>query len=106
LYSGQWEEQTMLDELQALREEALARLGEANTAAALEQWRLDYLGKKGKLTAMLRGLGGLPAAERPARGRSAARPPTMSRMPWKKPAPPAPRRSSASNARAHSRLRR
>jgi phenylalanyl-tRNA synthetase alpha chain len=61
----------MLEELQALREEALARLAEANDAAAIDQWRIDYLGKKGRLTTILRGLGALPAADRPQAGQAA-----------------------------------
>ncbi len=61
----------MLDDLKALREDALARLAEANSAAGLDQWRIDYVGKKGKLTTLLRGLGSLPAEDRPRVGQIA-----------------------------------
>jgi phenylalanyl-tRNA synthetase alpha chain len=61
----------MIDELQALRDEALAALAAAADAAALEQWRITYLGKKGRLTTVLRGLGALPPAERPRVGQVA-----------------------------------
>jgi phenylalanyl-tRNA synthetase alpha chain len=61
----------MLDQLQALRDEALAGLATANDAASLEEWRITYVGKKGKLTAVLRGLGALPAEERPRMGQAA-----------------------------------
>jgi len=40
----------------------------AETLAALDQMRVEYLGKKGKLTAMLKDLGKLSPADRPAAG--------------------------------------
>ncbi len=61
----------MLERLQALREEALLRLEQAGTLEALEEWQRAYLGKKGRLSEILRGLGALPAEERPAAGRAA-----------------------------------
>lgn len=61
----------MLDDLQTLREEALASLAGVIDGAALDEWRIAYLGKKGKLTAILRGLGSLPPAERPRAGQAA-----------------------------------
>jgi phenylalanyl-tRNA synthetase alpha chain len=61
----------MLEDLRVLREEALARLEAAGDAASLEEWRIAYLGKKGKLTTVLRGLGALPAEERPRAGQAA-----------------------------------
>jgi len=61
----------MLDALRRLRDEALAWLAGVGDAAALEQWRIEYLGRKGKLTAILRGLGSLPPEERPPVGQLA-----------------------------------
>lgn len=61
----------MLDQLQALRDEALAGLAAVKDGAALDEWRIAYLGKKGKLTGILRGLGGLPAEQRPRAGQAA-----------------------------------
>jgi phenylalanyl-tRNA synthetase alpha chain len=40
----------------------------AEDGAALEQLRVDYLGKKGQITALLKGLGQLSAEERPKAG--------------------------------------
>ena len=40
----------------------------AEDGATLEQLRVDYLGKKGQITALLKGLGKLTAEERPAAG--------------------------------------
>lgn len=40
----------------------------ASTIAELDQVRVDYLGKKGQITALLKGLGKLDASERPAAG--------------------------------------
>jgi len=61
-----WIEQ--LEQIQAEAETALA--GTQNTPAT-EQWHADYLGRKGKLTALLRGLGQLSPAERPLVGKQA-----------------------------------
>jgi phenylalanyl-tRNA synthetase alpha chain len=54
-----------------LRTRAVAALGTAGSTAELEQWRVHFLGKRGALTEVLRGLGELPAAERPAAGQAA-----------------------------------
>jgi phenylalanyl-tRNA synthetase alpha chain len=55
-------------DLEALQAEALASIGAAEDAAALEALELDVLGKKGRLTTVLRGIGGLPAEDRPKVG--------------------------------------
>lgn len=60
----------MSDDLQALVAEAERALAEAGTVAELEQVRVAYLGKKGRLTAQLKGLGRLPAEARPAAGQA------------------------------------
>ena len=48
--------------------EACAAIDAAADLRSLDQIRVRYLGKKGELTGMLKGLGVLPAAERPAAG--------------------------------------
>ena len=55
-------------DLEALRTEALGAIAAAPDAATLEALELDVLGKKGRLTAVLRGIGGLPADDRPKVG--------------------------------------
>ena len=55
-------------ELEALTREAEAAVDDASDLAALDQVRVAYLGKKGKLTALLKGLGKLPEDERPEAG--------------------------------------
>jgi phenylalanyl-tRNA synthetase alpha chain len=55
-------------ELARLREAAAAEIAAAESAEGLEAIRVRYLGRKGSLNAVLRGLGALPAAERPAMG--------------------------------------
>jgi phenylalanyl-tRNA synthetase alpha chain len=55
-------------ELAALREAAFADIAACGEEAELEAVRLRYLGKKGSLTTIVRGLGSVPAAERPALG--------------------------------------
>jgi phenylalanyl-tRNA synthetase alpha chain len=57
-------------ELAALRESAERTLPSVSSDDAIEQARLDLLGKKGKLTAILRGMGGLDAKERPVVGKT------------------------------------
>ena len=55
-------------DLEALRAEALASIADAPDAAALDALELDLLGKKGRLTGVLRGIGALPADDRPKVG--------------------------------------
>jgi phenylalanyl-tRNA synthetase alpha chain len=56
------------EELSRLRAAAAAEIAVAATEEALEALRLRYLGRKGELSLVLRGLGALPAADRPAMG--------------------------------------
>ena len=51
-----------------LADRALASIVQVQTATELENLRVSYLGKKGELTSLLKSLGNLPAAERPATG--------------------------------------
>ncbi|PWG61097.1 phenylalanine--tRNA ligase subunit alpha [Sediminicurvatus halobius] len=60
----------MTEDLQTLVAEAEEAIATAATVAELEQVRVAYLGKKGRLTAELKGLGRLPANERPAAGQA------------------------------------
>ncbi|MBF0460071.1 MAG: phenylalanine--tRNA ligase subunit alpha [Magnetococcales bacterium] len=55
-------------QLEALQRDALASLQAAESVADLEQIRVQTLGKKGALTQLLRGLGGVSAEERPILG--------------------------------------
>ncbi|HYR97305.1 MAG TPA: phenylalanine--tRNA ligase subunit alpha [Candidatus Binatus sp.] len=58
----------MRAELAELRRAALAEIAACRTEAELEAIRVRYLGRKGSLNTILRGLGGLGAGERPAMG--------------------------------------
>lgn len=51
------------EELEALRDETLAAIAQAATSDALEEVRIGVLGKKGTLTAVLRGMRDVPAEE-------------------------------------------
>ncbi len=51
-------------DLEGLAAGAKAELASAGDEAALEAWRIAYLGRKGRLTLVLRGLGELPVEER------------------------------------------
>jgi len=55
-------------DLEALRDEALASIAAAQDTASLDALELDILGKKGRLTTVLRGIGALPADDRPQIG--------------------------------------
>ncbi len=54
-----------------LREKALAELATVEDAAALDNIRVKFLGKKGELTAVLKQMGKLSAEERPVMGQLA-----------------------------------
>jgi phenylalanyl-tRNA synthetase alpha chain len=60
-------------DLEALRDHALASIAAAKDVATLEALELDVLGKKGRLTTVLRGIGALPAEDRPQVGAIANR---------------------------------
>jgi phenylalanyl-tRNA synthetase alpha chain len=55
-------------DLHALRDEAIASAGGAATSAELADREVEFLGKKGRLTLVLRGIGALPAEDRPRVG--------------------------------------
>tara|TARA_R110001592_G_scaffold59660_11_gene181099 strand:+ start:589 stop:1605 length:1017 start_codon:yes stop_codon:yes gene_type:complete len=57
-----------MENLEGLAAEAAAKITAAKDAQALDQVRVEYLGKKGHITALLKGLGALSAEERPAAG--------------------------------------
>ncbi|MDP4143906.1 MAG: phenylalanine--tRNA ligase subunit alpha [Bacillota bacterium] len=61
----------MKEKLEAIKNEALKELKEAVNKAELEGLRVKYLGKKGELTQILKGMGGLSAEERPVIGKIA-----------------------------------
>lgn len=61
----------MKAKLEEIRLEALHALEGLDELDKLEEFRLKYLGKKGALTQVLRGMGGLPAEERPIVGQIA-----------------------------------
>lgn len=57
------------DDLRTIEADALAAIDAADTLATLDGVRVNYLGKKGSLTGVLRGLGALAPGERPEVGR-------------------------------------
>jgi phenylalanyl-tRNA synthetase alpha chain len=61
----------MLERLHELRAAALQALEIAGSLEQLAEWQRTYLGKKGAVSELLRGLGGLPVEERPLAGRAA-----------------------------------
>lgn len=59
----------MQGKIQEIRESALAACSQAQTVQELNQVRVKFLGKKGELTALLRGMGQLSPEERPRFGK-------------------------------------
>ncbi len=57
-----------MENLESLANKAREAITSASDAAALDQVRVEYLGKKGSITGLLKGLGKLSAEERPAAG--------------------------------------
>ena len=60
----------MTDRVEELRRSALEAVAGAGTEAELEEVRVSYLGRKGKLTEVLSNLANVPAEERPALGQA------------------------------------
>lgn len=58
----------MQEKLQAIREEARREIAGAQTEEHVKQIQVRFLGKKGEMTAVLRGMGQLPPEERPIIG--------------------------------------
>lgn len=58
----------MREKLEAIRQQTLDMLAKADSQKALDEVRVGVLGKKGALTELLRGMGALPAEERPKVG--------------------------------------
>ncbi|WP_188453460.1 phenylalanine--tRNA ligase subunit alpha [Virgibacillus oceani] len=63
----------MKEQLEAIQTEALERIAETNEMKELQAIRVTYLGKKGSLTGVLRGMGKLSKEERPVIGEIANR---------------------------------
>ncbi|PBB06735.1 phenylalanine--tRNA ligase subunit alpha [Salimicrobium humidisoli] len=61
----------MKERLQELEQEALLKVEQAETIEELKSVRVEYLGKKGPITEVLRGMGKLPKEERPVIGQLA-----------------------------------
>ncbi len=58
----------MKEKLQVIKEQALAKISEATGLDALNDIRVAYLGKKGELTEVLKGMKDVPAEDRPMVG--------------------------------------
>jgi phenylalanyl-tRNA synthetase alpha chain len=71
LFFGEGRRSDLAEALASLETGARADLAAAADSAALEAVRVRYLGRKGSLATILRGLGDLDVAERPAAGKLA-----------------------------------
>ena len=59
----------MQEKLLAIKEAAFNEISAAENSGTLEEIRVKYLGKKGELTTILRGMGSLSPEERPVVGK-------------------------------------
>ena len=59
------------ESVEQLREAAVSALNSADSSDQIESWRVDFLGRKGRLTALLRGLRSLEIEERKVVGAAA-----------------------------------
>ncbi len=62
----------MRDKLKKIKELAVENLKGVNDLKALDDLRVKFLGKKGELTQILKGMGALSKEERPAVGKGEA----------------------------------
>ena len=58
----------MKEQIEQIRKDAIAELANVSDLKGLDDLKVKYLGKKGELTAVLRGMGGLSPEERPVIG--------------------------------------
>ena len=61
----------MKEQLISLKERALSEIKQSSTMEEVDSLRVKYSGKKGELTAILKGMGKLSAEERPEMGKIA-----------------------------------
>ncbi len=61
-------ENSVIEELAELKEQALSKISDSASLADLEEIRLAYLGRKGEVTSRLKSLGKLPPDLRPSAG--------------------------------------
>ena len=66
-----WRVQMMKEQLKAISGAAADALRRADKLEKLEELRIQFLGKKGELTAVMKGMGKLSAEERPVIGQLA-----------------------------------
>jgi len=59
------------ESVEQLRKAAVSALNSADSSDQIESWRVDFLGRKGRLSALLRGLGSLEIEERKVVGAAA-----------------------------------
>jgi len=58
------------DELSDIKRQFLADLDGVSNSEAVEALKIKYMGKKGLVTSLLKGMGSLPPEERPAAGQA------------------------------------
>ena len=58
----------MKDKIEAIKQEVAKKLEDLKDLKKLNELKIEYLGKKGRLTGLLRGMGSLSAEERPKMG--------------------------------------
>ena len=64
-------ESGIANQIETLKSKAISELESVSSVEALDEWRVSFLGRRGELTQLLRGIGSLPTEDRPAAGAAA-----------------------------------
>ena len=64
-------ESGIANQIETLKSKALSELESVSSLEAVDEWRVSFLGRRGELTQLLRGIGSLPAEDRPTAGAAA-----------------------------------
>ena len=64
-------ESGIASQIESLQSKALSELESVSSLEALDEWRVSFLGRRGELTQLLRGVGSLSREDRPAAGAAA-----------------------------------
>lgn len=72
IHNGQGKEwlKVMKEKLQEIKDRAKAKIESAKTSKQIDELRVEFLGKKGEITSLLKGMGSLSPEERPKFGQT------------------------------------
>ncbi|MBI4202938.1 MAG: hypothetical protein HY532_07500 [Chloroflexi bacterium] len=89
---------TLIDELQSAAQQAQAKIASVQDAAALEAWRVEFLGRRGRLSQLMQRLGSLSPEERRVAGAEANRVTNWMKVEYSNTVPMGPSKDSSEDA--------